>query len=75
MDGLNVKAEGNVVHAAMLNDWHIVDVGDFNGDGKSDILWRRDSGQTYVWEMNGLQVTGEGTVMHAPITTDWHVSA
>ena len=30
--------------------------GDFNGDGRSDILWRRDSdGQTVVWEMDGSQ--------------------
>jgi len=27
---------------------------DFNGDGKSDILWRNQTtGQVYVWLMNG----------------------
>ena len=25
-------------------DWAIQDVGDFNGDGKADILWRHTSG-------------------------------
>ena len=49
------------------------DVGDFNGDGNSDILWRHDSGQVYLWEMDGLQVKDEGAVAHAADRSDWHV--
>src|SRR5438876_73683 len=31
---------------------------DFNGDGKSDILWRNSStGENYVWLMNGTTIT------------------
>ena len=26
---------------------------DFNGDGKSDILWQNDNGQVAIWELNG----------------------
>jgi microcystin-dependent protein len=48
---------------------------DFNGDFNSDILWRHDSGQVYVWEMNGLNVKAEGAVAHAPVTGDWHVES
>jgi hypothetical protein len=40
---------------------------------KSDILWRHDSGQVYLWEMNGLQITAEGGVSHAPVPSDWHI--
>ncbi|MCC7346785.1 MAG: hypothetical protein IT538_05240, partial [Variibacter sp.] len=29
---------------------------DFNGDGKSDILWRHSSGQVAMWLMNGVSV-------------------
>jgi hypothetical protein len=46
---------------------------DFNGDLNSDILWRHDSGQVYIWEMNGLGITAEGTVVHAAVPNDWHV--
>jgi hypothetical protein len=74
MNGLGIKAEGGVAHALVPNDWHIQGVGDFSGDGKSDILWRQDgSGQVYVWEMNGLQVTAEGAVAHAPVPSEWHI--
>ncbi len=45
------------VHA----DWVIADTGDFNGDGKIDILWRKTStGENVVWYMNGAQFLGLG---------------
>lgn len=29
--------------------WHIAGVGDFNGDGRADLLWRNDSGAVTDW--------------------------
>ena len=29
--------------------WHVASIGDFNGDGRDDILWRNDSGQMTEW--------------------------
>ena len=34
------------------------DVADFNGDGKADVLWRHESGQTHVWLMDGATQSG-----------------
>ena len=74
MDGLNIKMEGTIAHAPVGTDWHVQDIGDYNSDGKSgDILWRHDSGQVYIWEMNGLGITAEGAVAHAPVPSDWHI--
>ena len=54
------------------------DAGDYNGDGKTDILWRNDSGQVGVWEMDGNQIVSNHTVTYqggapAPIGLDWTV--
>jgi hypothetical protein len=38
----------------------IVGTGDFNGDGRSDILWRDTSGNVAIWEMNGTTILKSG---------------
>jgi hypothetical protein len=73
MNGLQIKAEGGVVHASVPNDWHIEGTGEFDADGKSDLVWRHDNGQVYFWEMDGLQIKTEGSVVHAPVPNDWHI--
>jgi hypothetical protein len=45
---------------------------DFNGDGRSDILWRNTNGAVAAWLMNGLgilQAGGFGT-----ISSDWTIA-
>jgi parallel beta-helix repeat protein len=44
---------------------------DFNGDGKSDILWLDGSGNAAIWLMNGAQVIQSAAVGGAP--TSWTV--
>ena len=46
---------------------------DFNGDGKTDILWRRGvTGDNLVWFMNGTTVAG-GAVLTAVGDTNWKI--
>jgi hypothetical protein len=46
---------------------------DFNGDGKSDILFQNSaSTRLYVYGMNGLTVAGSGSVSLTP-ATGWGV--
>ncbi len=40
------------------NTWQVAGIGDFNGDGKSDILWRRNDGTNYVWHIDGATING-----------------
>ncbi|MBF0292065.1 MAG: VCBS repeat-containing protein [Nitrospinae bacterium] len=82
MDGAFKSGGGYTnVHAGAYTattGWQIHGVGDFNADGKSDILWRNaDSGVTVVWLMNGaVRASGAYTsVQPGPYTTTtgWHV--
>jgi hypothetical protein len=36
--------------------------GDFNGDGKQDVLWRLPAGNPLIWQMDGLRVTAQHSV-------------
>ncbi|KJU87656.1 FG-GAP repeat domain-containing protein [Candidatus Magnetobacterium bavaricum] len=48
-------------------------VSDFNGDGRSDILWRHSSGMVYVTLMYGSTITsGSGKV--TTIGSDWDIA-
>ncbi len=42
--------------------WQIAQIGDFNGDGASDILWRNGAGALVEWAMNGAQISAEQQV-------------
>jgi hypothetical protein len=44
----------------------------FNGDGKSDILWQSDDGTPAVWLMDGTNATSVGAVGFNP-GSSWHV--
>jgi hypothetical protein len=49
--------------------WMAAGIGDFNGDGKSDLVWRDSSGDTSIWFMNGVSVASTGSVGNIP--TNW----
>ena len=64
--------------AAPDSSWSIVGVGDFNGDGKSDILWRNTSGNLIDWTMNGSQIAAmqQVTMQGTPAMPDssWQIA-
>ncbi len=47
-------------------------IGDFNSDGKADILWRNTTGGNYIWLMNGTAKAGGGNPGGA--ATSWSVA-
>jgi hypothetical protein len=54
-------------------------VADFNGDGRSDLLWRNDNGAMSEWLMNGATIVSStsptsGGVAASP-DASWHTQA
>jgi hypothetical protein len=44
----------NIVYGEPVGqEWQVAGVGDFNRDGRSDILWRHTNGQVAIWHMAG----------------------
>ncbi len=57
----------------VLPGYHIAGVGDFNGDGKSDILWAANvpnpNSPAVIWYMNGLAVAGASVLPYGATST------
>ena len=69
MNGASVLSSGGLGNVPTT--WSIVQTGDYNGDGMSDLLWRDTSGDTSMWFMNGTTVSSTGAVGN--ISTVWTV--
>ncbi len=94
LDGNQIKSAAFVQAGATTvgapgSNWHVVDVADFNGDGRSDILWRTGpvtppgglepgGGSVAIWLMNGNQIIGAdftrvGSTIVGAPGNDWHL--
>src|SRR6266851_4930956 len=75
MNGATIRGtEGYIRTGADLN-WKVVGIGDFDGDGKADILWRNSStGENYIYPMNGTTILGtEGYILKV-LDLNWQVA-
>jgi hypothetical protein len=76
MNGTAIAASGFLTAhgTAVAPDasWHIVQIGDFNGDAQSDILWRNDNGAVAEWLMNGSEIIGTTAPATASPDGSWH---
>jgi subtilisin-like proprotein convertase family protein len=73
MDGTHVIANAQVGTVNAADGWHFADVGDFNGDGKSDLLLLNDSNHgVAVWEMDGTHVIANPQVGTVNAAAGWH---
>ncbi len=74
MNGTTITNSNTATFGNMPTSWFVAGTGDFNGDGKSDILWRDSSGDIAIWEMNGTTILNPNTSGVGNLSTVWSVS-
>lgn len=56
MSGTQIQSIATIGQIRSATNWCVAETGDFNGHGKSDILWIRHRRRCWVWFMNGAQI-------------------
>jgi hypothetical protein len=74
-DGGFVSNDANSM-AVLPTEWQVAGTGDFNGDGRDDILWRHSNGSFTNWmaQANGAFVSNDANAWRV-MPTGWHVAA
>ena len=63
MNGFGVAGNSGMIPSISGGNWQIQGTGDFNGDGKTDILWRQTTtGDIGLWTMDGNAVQSAALV-------------
>ncbi|MBF0344949.1 MAG: hypothetical protein HQL06_12055 [Nitrospirae bacterium] len=53
------------------NNWQLKSYGDYNGDGKADIVWQdKTSDDVVLWLMDGVNIGG-GSYITKGLSNDW----
>jgi Ca2+-binding RTX toxin-like protein len=61
---------------ALPTSWRVVGSGDFNGDGRDDLIWRNDRGVFTSWlgHANGGFVSNDANAWRSDIPVTWQVA-
>jgi subtilisin family serine protease len=60
---------------AVGSQWTLVTTGDFDGDGKGDLLWRHSDGRAAVWYMDGTTRLGTAFIDNGtPVSLSWRLA-
>jgi hypothetical protein len=76
LDGAKIISAGIQRRLIGPPSWQVAGVGDFNADGKTDVLWQNpQTNETELWEMNGTTIAaasiGTSTMLPRQATPLW----
>ena len=74
MDGIAIKPDEGYIRTVADQNWQVAGVGDFDGDGSSDILWRNAAtGENYMYPMDGKTILGQEGYLRTVADQSWQV--
>ena len=74
MNGTAIQSSEGYIRTVADQRWKVVGVGDFDGDGRADIVWRNSaSGENYIYPMQGLTVKASEGYLRTVASASWKV--
>ena len=70
----NPTGGGLILNNPFATTFQVAGVGDFNGDGRADIVWHRPDGLTEIQFMNGTTPIGGGIIGNNPFDSTFQVA-
>ena len=71
-NGVNAPTTTGIIATGVDAAWSIQGVGDLDGDGKADIVWRRRNGDVAGWLGNGLTL-GQTGIIATGVDAAWSI--
>ncbi|MBV6341164.1 FG-GAP-like repeat-containing protein [Candidatus Magnetobacterium casense] len=72
MDGAKITLDSNIVVFGLPAKWMFRAVGDYNGDGKDDVVWQHvETNEVVVWFMDGVSIASRGVLSNA-LSGNWY---
>ena len=73
MESRDVRADSGLTPITNDPDWMMMGTGDFNGDGRGDVLLRnKDTGEWWIYLMNGRDINSGATAITTDL--DWFIA-
>ena len=73
-DGTTLLSVNFVADAKMGAEWRLVGTGDFDGDGRAELLWTNNNGQIAEWTVNGANIASFA-ISSGKNGAEWQVAA